>query len=54
MNYETNDQKTILVEKPSSKFGTTYKFFVNDFINENKKYILDLNTKTFVPNPNSK
>lgn len=49
-----SQEETVLVEKPGSKFGIEYKFFKNDFLNESKKYILDLNSRVFVPNPNSK
>ena len=48
-----SSEETVNVEKPSSSFGTEYKFYKKDFMNENKKYILDLNTMTFVVNPNS-
>lgn len=46
-------EKCISVEKPGSLYGTEYKFYEKDFLNENKKYILDLNSMVFVPNPNS-
>jgi hypothetical protein len=45
-------EEHIDVEKPSSMFGTTYRFYKNDFLNESKRYILDLNTMAFVKNPN--
>ena len=54
-----NDQENnisedvVFVEKPNSSFNTQYKFYKKDFLNENKKYILDLNSMTFVVNPNS-
>lgn len=48
------NEDTVNVQKPDSKFGLEYKFFKQDFLNENKKYILDLNSKVFVPNPNAK
>lgn len=54
LNESVNSKETILVEKPSSKFGTPYKFYKEEFINESKSYILDLNTMMYVPNPNSK
>lgn len=50
---ETLSEETVSVEKPNSSFGTQYKFYKKDFLNEGKKYILDLNTMTFVINPNS-
>jgi hypothetical protein len=49
-----NEEKTIEVEKPGSVFGITQKFYEQDFLNEGKKFILDLNSKVFVPNPNAK
>lgn len=49
-----SSEKVIEVEKPDSTFGITQKFYEKDFLNENKKFILDLNTKVFVPNPNAK
>ena len=49
-----NEEKTIEVEKPGSVFGITQKFYEKDFLNEGKKFILDLNSKVFVPNPNAK
>jgi hypothetical protein len=45
-------EEYIDVEKPSSMFGTTYRFYRNDFLSESKRYILDLNTMAFVKNPN--
>jgi len=47
-------EKTIEVEKPGSVFGITQKFYEKDFLNENKQFILDLNSMVFVKNPNSK
>lgn len=60
-NYMNNDdnedqnlsEEVIYVEKPNSLFGTKFKFYKKDFMNESKKYILDINTMTFVLNPNS-
>lgn len=49
-----NGEETINVAKPNSKFGLEYQFFKKDFLNENKKYILDLNSRVYVPNPNAK
>lgn len=49
-----NLEETITVQKPGSLFGTEYVFYKKDFMNESKKYILDLNSKVFVPNPNIK
>jgi len=50
----TDSEKTIEVEKPGSVFGITQKFYEKDFLNENKQFILDLNSMVFVSNPNSK
>ena len=47
-------EETIEVEKPNSMFGIEYSFYKKDFLNESKKYILDLNSRVFVPNPNAK
>jgi hypothetical protein len=49
---EKAGEECIDVEKPSSMFGTTYKFYKKDFINESKMFILDLNSMAFVKNPN--
>lgn len=49
-----DDEETVTVEKPNSKFGLEYRFFKKDFLNENKHYILDLNSKVYVKNPNCK
>ena len=51
---EEKTEKTVDVEKEGSAFGITYKFYEKDFLNENKSYILDLNSNTFVINPNLK
>jgi len=50
----SNSEETVIVKKPGSLFELEYKFYKKDFLNENKKYILDLNSKVFVPNPNIK
>jgi len=54
VNIEESSEKTIEVEKEGSVFGITQKFYEKDFLNENKSYILDLNSMVFVKNPNSK
>lgn len=51
---ENKSEDTVIVEKPNSKFGLEYKFFKEDFLNESKHYILDLNSKVYVKNPNAK
>ena len=53
-NSNSDTEETVLVEKPGSKFALQYKFFKKDFLNESKAFILDLNSKCFVSNPNSK
>lgn len=53
-NYNSDTEETVLVEKPGSKFSLQYKFFKKDFLNESKAFILDLNSKCFVSNPNAK
>ena len=50
--YVNTIEETITVKKPGSIFGIEYMFYKKDFLNESKKYILDLNSKVFVPNPN--
>jgi len=47
-------EETVTVQKPGSLFGIEYVFYKKDFLDENKKYILDLSSKVFVPNPNIK
>ena len=51
-NSEILEEETVEVEKPGNMFGTTYKFYKKDFLNESQRYILDLNTFNFVENPN--
>jgi hypothetical protein len=46
-----NEEECIEVQKPESMFGLKYKFKKKDFLNEEKKYILDLNSMVFVPKP---
>lgn len=48
------NEEYVEVEKPGSMFGLKYKFKKVDFLNENKKYILDLNSMVFVPKPKQK
>lgn len=50
----TQSEEVVEVEKPNSQFGVSYKFYKKDFLNENKRYILDLNSMVFVSNPNAK
>jgi len=49
-----NLEETVSVQKPGSLFGIEYVFYKKDFLNESKKYILDLSSRVFVPNPNIK
>lgn len=49
-----NLEETVTVVKPGSLFGTQYVFYKKDFLDESKKYILDLASRVFVPNPNIK
>ncbi len=51
-----NGEEIITVEKPNSKFGQEYKFYKKDFLDENKYYIVDLNSNSlsYVKNPNCK
>jgi DNA-directed RNA polymerase subunit RPC12/RpoP len=44
------NKKTINIQKPNTWFDTAYKFYEKDFLSESK-YIMDLNTKVYVPNP---
>jgi len=48
------NEEFVEVEKPGSMFGLKYKFKKSDFLNEGKKYILDLNSMVFVPKPSQK
>lgn len=48
------NESFVEVQKPGSIFGLMYKFKEQDFLNEGKKYILDMNSMVFVPNPNTK
>jgi hypothetical protein len=53
MNTAENLEETVTVTKPGSIFGIEYVFYKKDFLNEDKKYILDLASRVFVPNPNT-
>jgi hypothetical protein len=48
------NEEYVEVEKPGSLFGLKYKFKKSDFLNENKRYILDLNSMVFVQKPSQK
>lgn len=49
-----NLEETVSINKPGSIFNVEYLFYKKDFLNEDKKYILDLNSRVFVPNPGIK
>jgi len=52
---DTLDGKEIVVvAKPGSLSGAEFKVFKDDYINESKAFILDLNTGNLVNNPNYK
>ena len=48
----TINEEVVEVQKPGSLFGLTYKFKKADYLNENKRYLLDMNSMVFVLNPN--
>jgi len=47
-------KEVIIVPKPQSMTNVMYKVFKDDFMNENKAYILDLSTGNLVNNPSFK
>jgi ribosomal protein S17E len=47
-------KEVIIVAKPNSLSNAMYKVFKNDFMNENKAYILDMTSGNLVNNPNFK
>ena len=47
-------KEVVIVAKPKSMTNVLYKVFKDDFMNENKAYILDLSTGNLVNNPNFK
>ncbi len=51
---EVNGKVVVSVAKPGSLSGAEFKVFQDDYLNENKAFILDLNTGTLVNNPNYK
>lgn len=51
---EINGKKVIVVSKPGSLSGAEFKVFEEDFMNENKSFILDFNSGNLVNNPNYK
>jgi hypothetical protein len=51
---EVDGKAVIIVPKPNSLSNVRYKVFKDDYLNENKAYILDMQTGTLVNNPNYK
>lgn len=51
---ELNGMKVVSVDKPNSITNATYKVFEDDYLNENKAFILDMKTGNLVNNPNYK
>ena len=47
-------KEVVVVAKPNSLSNALYKVFKNDYMNENKAYILDLTSGNLVNNPNFK
>jgi hypothetical protein len=47
-------KEVVIVAKPKSLSNAMYKVFKDDFMNENKAYILDLTSGNLVNNPNFK
>jgi len=51
---EIEGKAIIVVPKPSSLSGAEFKVFQDEYLNENKAFILDLNSGNLVNNPNYK
>lgn len=51
---EIDGRTVIVVGKPNSLSGAEYKVFEDDYLNENKAFILDMNSGNLVNNPNYK
>lgn len=51
---EINGRVVVAVAKPGSLSGAEFKVFEDEYLNENKAFILDLNTGNLVNNPNYK
>lgn len=47
-------RNVVVVNKPNSLSNAMFKVFEDDYLNENKAYILDLNSGNLVSNPNFK
>lgn len=51
---EVDGRAVVLVAKPNSLSNAMFKVFQDDYMNESKAYILDLNSGNLVSNPNFK
>lgn len=51
---EVDGRVVLMVPKPNSLSNAMFKVFEDDYLNENKTYILDLNSGNLVLNPNFK
>lgn len=52
MGGEVDGKIVVIVPKPNSLSNAMFKVFEEDYLNENKAYILDLNSGNLVSNPN--
>lgn len=51
---KVDDKTVVVVDKPGSLSGAEFKVFEDEYLNENKAFILDLNSGNLVNNPNYK
>jgi hypothetical protein len=51
---EIDGKAIVVVGKPGSLSGAEFKVFEDDYLNENKAFILDMNSGNLVNNPNYK
>ncbi len=51
---EVDGKAVVVVDKPGSLSGAEFKVFEDDYLNENKAFILDMNSGNLVNNPNYK
>jgi hypothetical protein len=51
---EIEGKSVVVVDKPGSLSGAEFKVFEDDYLNENKAFILDMNSGNLVNNPNYK
>ena len=49
---EVDGREVVIVAKPNSLSNAMFKVFKEDYLNENRAYILDLNSGNLVSNPN--